>query len=123
MSAVSISVTPSLSAASRTARDCSRSQRAPKLFVPRPTTETSGPPSPSVRVRTARRYRLGSVLRADAATTWFRLPGAAASEETEQGQHEDDDQDDPEDAHGRATAERAAELREAGGKRERVHDR
>src|SRR5436305_7602512 len=61
MSAVSISVTPSSSAASMTARDCSRSQRAPKLLVPRPTTETSGPPSPSDRVRTARRYPLGSV--------------------------------------------------------------
>src|SRR6266576_3981825 len=91
MSAVSISVTPSSSAASMTARDSSRSQRAPKLFVPRPTTETSGPPSPSVRVRTARRYPLGSVLRA--VSTFVRLPGAAASEETEQGQREDDDQD------------------------------
>src|SRR5947209_18654580 len=51
MSAVSNSVTPSSNAASITARVCSRSQRAPKLFVPRPTTVTSGPPSPSVRVR------------------------------------------------------------------------
>src|SRR4051812_30294152 len=54
MSAVSKSVTPSSSAASITARVCSRSQRAPKLFVPRPTTVTSGPPSPSVRVRMPR---------------------------------------------------------------------
>src|ERR1700750_2972722 len=51
MSAVSISVTPASSAASITARVCSSSMRAPKLFVPRPTTETSGPPSPRMRVR------------------------------------------------------------------------
>src|SRR4051794_38075854 len=51
MSAVSISVTPASSAASSTANDCSYSIRPPKLFVPRPTTETSGPPSPRRRVR------------------------------------------------------------------------
>src|SRR3954470_20893980 len=51
MSAVSISVTPASSAASITASDCSESIRPPKLFVPRPTTETSGPPAPRRRVR------------------------------------------------------------------------
>src|SRR5438067_829510 len=78
MSAVSMSVTPSSSAASMTARDCSRSHRPPKLFVPRPTTETSGPPSPSIRVRTSRRYPLGSVARADAAA--FASPTRRAAE-------------------------------------------
>src|SRR5947208_2258818 len=53
MSAVSNSVTPSSSAASTTARVPSRSTRPPKLLQPRPTTETSGPPSPRKRVRMA----------------------------------------------------------------------
>src|SRR5437660_11375331 len=51
MSAVSNSVMPASSAASITASDSSKSQRPPKLFVPRPTTETCGPPPPSVRMR------------------------------------------------------------------------
>src|ERR1700733_11320719 len=51
MFAVSKRVMPSSSAASITARVCSRSQRRPKLFVPSPTSVTSGPPSPSCRVR------------------------------------------------------------------------
>ena len=41
---------PASSAASITARVCARSARAPKLLQPRPTTETSGPPSPSERI-------------------------------------------------------------------------
>src|SRR4051812_26544652 len=53
MSAVSISVTPASSAASTTARVPSRSTRMPKLFVPSPTTETSGPSSPNRRIRIA----------------------------------------------------------------------
>src|SRR5919197_2577915 len=53
MSAVSRSVMPTSSAASTTARVPSRSTRPPKLLQPMPTTETSGPPSPSVRVRIA----------------------------------------------------------------------
>src|SRR5207247_6469630 len=68
MSAVSKSVIPSSSAASTTARVPSRPTRPPKLLQPRPTTVTSGPPSPKLRVRIARhgkasrmRYRrLGS---------------------------------------------------------------
>src|SRR5215831_185311 len=54
MSAVSNSVMPASSAASMTARVASKSARAPKLLQPRPTTETSGPPSPSGRVRMRR---------------------------------------------------------------------
>src|SRR5258708_23828164 len=57
MFGVSKSVIPSSSAASITACVCCRSIRPPKLFVPSPTTVTSGPPSPSVRVRMPRRYR------------------------------------------------------------------
>src|SRR5260370_39140068 len=57
MFAVSKSVIPSSSAVSITLRVCPRSIRPPKLFVPSPTTVTSGPPSPSVRVRMRRRYR------------------------------------------------------------------
>src|SRR2546430_15392105 len=53
MSAVSKSVIPASSAASTTARVPSRSTRRPKLLHPSPTTETSGPPSPSFRVRMA----------------------------------------------------------------------
>src|SRR2546423_14294146 len=53
MSAVSRSVIPSASAASTTARVPSRSTRPPKLLQPRPTTDTSGPPSPRKRVRMA----------------------------------------------------------------------
>src|SRR6266496_3383089 len=68
MSAVSNSVTPASSAASTTARVPSRSTRPPKLLQPRPTTVTSGPPSPKRRIRMSRdgkaslmRYRqLGS---------------------------------------------------------------
>src|SRR6188472_4159878 len=68
MSAVSMSVTPASRAASTTARVPSRPRRIPKLFVPSPTTETSGPSDPNRRARVARdvmayrmRYRrLGS---------------------------------------------------------------
>src|SRR3989304_3910790 len=45
---------PSSSAASTTARLSSTPMRQPKLFVPRPTTETSGPLAPSWRLRTMR---------------------------------------------------------------------
>src|SRR6478609_6645281 len=51
MSAVSKSVIPWAIAASTTDFACSKSIRGPKLFVPRPTTETSGPPCPSSLVR------------------------------------------------------------------------
>src|ERR671935_3206368 len=57
MSAVSISVTPASSAASTTARVPSRSTRMPKLLLPSPTTETSGPSAPKRRVRTSRDAR------------------------------------------------------------------
>src|SRR5260370_22336553 len=59
MVAVSKSVITSSSAASIPARVCSRSHRAPKLFVPSPTPVTSGPPSPSLRRRMPRPYRSG----------------------------------------------------------------
>src|SRR5436305_9835145 len=46
-----MSVTPASSAGCITASDCSSSIRPPRLFVPWPTTQTSGPPSPRRRVR------------------------------------------------------------------------
>src|SRR5438105_14139185 len=52
MSAVSKNVTPTSSAASTTARVPTRSTRMPKLWQPRPTTETSGPSFPSRRICT-----------------------------------------------------------------------
>ncbi len=42
---------PASSAASTTGRDLSRSSRPPKLFAPRPTTETVRPERPSWRYR------------------------------------------------------------------------
>src|SRR5919204_3739531 len=51
MSAVSKSVIPTSRAASTTARVPSRSTRPPKLLQPSPTTETSGPSFPNLRVR------------------------------------------------------------------------
>src|SRR4051812_23855331 len=51
MSAVSKSVIPCSIAASTTDFAWSKSIRGPKLFVPRPTTDTSGPPRPSSLVR------------------------------------------------------------------------
>src|SRR4051812_33569951 len=91
MSAVSKRVIPCSIASLMTASDCSYSQRAPKLFVPRPTTLTSGPPCPSSRVF------MTSTLPGD--PTRLRRLEAAATEEAQQGQHDHDDDDDPEDAH------------------------
>src|SRR6185437_1517873 len=48
--AVSISVTPRSSALSTTSREAARSMRPPKLLVPSPTSETSGPASPNLRL-------------------------------------------------------------------------
>src|SRR4051812_44783142 len=53
MSAVSKNVTPASRAASTTARVPSTSRRPPKLLQPSPTTETSGPALPRLRVRRA----------------------------------------------------------------------
>src|SRR3569833_166460 len=80
--------------------------RPPKLFVPRPTTETSRPSAPSALAR------MPSTLPvAPWAMRQLRLDRAAAPEETEQGQHEHDDEDDPEDAHACTTREPSVQLR------------
>src|ERR671937_57578 len=94
MSAVSISVTPASSAASTTARVPSRSTRMPKLLLPSPTTETSGPSAPKRRVRTSRdarasgmRYRqLGSSdldVSEISLGSWLTYGGGVARERAE----------------------------------------
>src|ERR671937_946086 len=94
MSAVSISVTPASSAASTTARVPSRSTRMPKLLLPSPTTETSGPSAPKRRVRTGRdaracamRYRrLGSSdlhVSEISLGSWLTYGGGVAREQAE----------------------------------------
>src|SRR3954471_20446478 len=80
----------------------------PKLFVPRPTTDTSGPPSPRVRVR--KRPTLSASRRPLRRSA---LPGAAAAEEAEQREDEHDDEDDPEDAHVLKTSKSPRRIRPA----------
>src|SRR5919201_6791051 len=94
MSAVSKSVIPTSRAASTTARAPSRPTRPPKLLQPSPTTETSGPSFPNLRVRisgdasaSGMRYRkLGSSdleVSEISLGSWLTYGGGVAREQAE----------------------------------------
>src|ERR671936_1029971 len=94
MSAVSKSVIPTSRAASTTARAPSSPRRPPKLLQPSPTTETSGPSFPNLRVRfpadasaSGMRYRkLGSSdlhVSEISLGSWLTYGGGVAREQAE----------------------------------------